>query len=139
MYPAFRSLAWRFGLAPVDCARLPTAGAKDNDPVLARMIEQALKGRPNAAPWHLRTRALEGAGYLAGDIVITDASVTANAGDAVIAQVFDPRSGSPETVFRILESPYLVAASSDPAPIDRSRVSGDSPSPSPAPPSGVAA
>lgn len=102
-------------------------GAKDNDPVLARMIEQALKGRPSAAPWHLRTRALEGAGYLAGDIVITDAAEMPNAGDAVCAQVYDVRSGNAETVFRLFEPPYLISASTEstlrkPLLIDNERV-----------------
>lgn len=103
------------------------AGAKDNDPVLARMIEQALKGRPNATPWHLHTRALEGAGYLAGDIVITDAQAHPLAGDAVCAQVYDIRSGTAETVFRLFEPPYLISTSTEsalrkPMLIDNERV-----------------
>lgn len=91
------------------------ASAPGNDPVLRHMIEFAIKGRPNAAPWVLKTRALESAGYLAGDIVISDKATAPNAGDAVMAQVYDVRSGTAEAVFRILEAPYLVAASSDPA------------------------
>lgn len=86
--------------------------AKDNDPVQARMIEQALKGRPNAAPWVLKTRALEDAGYLIGDIVITDGAVQPMANDAVVAQRYE--NGTAETIFRILHKPYLVAASNDP-------------------------
>lgn len=95
--------------APYDTA------AQANDPVLRQMIEVALKGRPNAAPWLLKTRAMEDAGYLSGDVVICDAAMSPKAGDAVVAQVYDLRSGTAETIFRILESPYLVAASSDPA------------------------
>lgn len=90
------------------------ASSEGTDPVLRQMIEVALKGHSNAVPWLLRTRALEDAGYLSGDIVIADASVTSKAGDAVSAQVFDVRSGTVETVFRILEPPYLIAACSDP-------------------------
>jgi hypothetical protein len=85
------------------------------DASLKAMIEAALKGRSAATPWQLRTRALEGAGYLSGDIVISDQAVVPMAGDAVVAQVYDLRTGAAETVFRILEAPYLVAASADPA------------------------
>lgn len=91
------------------------ASLPGHDPVLKQMIEIALKGRANAAPWVLKTRALESAGFLPGDILISDQSVQPNASDPVVAQVYDLRSGTAETVFRILESPYLVAASSDPA------------------------
>lgn len=89
--------------------------AKDVDPITARMVEAALKSRPNAAPWRLKTRAIEGAGYLIGDVVITDPTVAPMAGDAVCAQVYDIRTGTAETVFRIYEAPYLVAVTSDPA------------------------
>jgi hypothetical protein len=88
--------------------------AHDGDSTLKAVVEAALKGRPNAIAWHLNTRALEDAGYLVGDILISDAAVTAHAGDAVVAQVIDLRSGAMEAVFRILEAPYLVAASPDP-------------------------
>lgn len=91
------------------------AGTHGQDALTRLLVETALKGRPNAAPWVLNTHALRDAGYLVGDIVISDGSVTPQAGDAVVAQVYDLRSGTAETVFRILESPYLVAASSDPA------------------------
>lgn len=77
---------------------------------------EALRGGRNAAdPWVLRTRALEDAGYLPGDVVIVDLSATAVAGDAVCAQVYDWEKMRAETVFRIFEEPYLVGASRDPA------------------------
>lgn len=91
------------------------AAAAGTEPTIKAVIESALKGRPNAAPWVLKTHALRDAGYLVGDIIISDGDVPAQAGDAVVAQVYDLRSGTAETVFRILESPYLVAASNDPA------------------------
>lgn len=122
-----RMLAEHYGLPGPDTYLLPSssgfsdegarydAAAPGQDAVLKSMIETALKGRPNAAPYILKTRALEDAGYLAGDIIIADASVSPNAGDAVVAQVYDLRSGTAETMFRILEPPYLIAACSDPA------------------------
>jgi hypothetical protein len=122
-----RMLTEHYGLPGPDTYLLPgkagfadegvpyDAAAQGGDPVLKQMIDVALKGRPNAAPWLLKTRAMEGAGYLSGDVVISDAAAGAKAGDAVVAQVYDLRSGTAETVFRILEPPYLVAASGDPA------------------------
>lgn len=122
-----RMVAEHYGLPGPDTYMLPgasglsdegvpyDAAAPGMDAVLKMLVDAALKGRPNAAPWILKTRAMEDAGYLVGDIVISDGSVPPHAGDAVVAQVYDLRSGSAETVFRILESPYLVAASSDPA------------------------
>jgi hypothetical protein len=122
-----RMLSEHYGLPGPDTYLLPGAGGFSDeglafdpgsvagDPVLKGMIEVALKGRSSAAPWHLKTRALEDAGYLPGDIVISDAAVQPYAGDAVVAQVYDLRSGTAETVFRVFEAPYLIAASADPA------------------------
>lgn len=89
--------------------------AADVDPAIADVVRHLIKDRPNAAAWTLNTRALEGAGYLPGDIVITDAKALPFSGEAVCAQVADAKAGTAETIFRILERPYLVAASSDPA------------------------
>jgi hypothetical protein len=88
--------------------------AHDGDSMLKAIVEAALKDRPNATAWHLNTRALESAGLLVGDVVISDAAVTAQAGNAVVAHVIDLRSGKMESVFRILEPPYLVTATADP-------------------------
>ena len=75
----------------------------------------ALKnGRNGAEFWIMRSRALEHEGYLPGDILLVDLNATPVSGDAVCAQVYD-RHGNAETVMRIYEQPYLVAASSDPA------------------------
>lgn len=81
------------------------------DPLIKQMIALALKGRANAAPWHLQTRALEGAGYFPGDVVITDNSVRAYAGDAVVAQHY--QAGGATTIFRVYEAPYLVSYSGE--------------------------
>lgn len=80
-----------------------------------KVIEQMLDGNPDASAWTLNTHALESAGYLPGDILITDAKAVPYVGEPVCAQVYDLKSGTAETVFRILERPYLVAASADPA------------------------
>lgn len=112
------------GLPGPDTYLLPTTGLREEatpyvasssvDPVLALMIAGALKDRPNAAPWRLRTDALESDGYLEGDIIITDASVQPRAGDVVCAQVYDVRAGAAETIFRTFEPPFLISRSRDP-------------------------
>lgn len=105
----------------------PFDPASDNDQLTGKMVELALRGRNNAQAWLLQTRALEGAGYLPGDIVITDSSASFRAGDAVAAQVVDARSGTAETVFRLIEPPYLISLSHEmqfrkPVLIDNDRV-----------------
>jgi transcriptional regulator with XRE-family HTH domain len=72
------------------------------------------QGRINIDPWTLQSRALEGAGYRPGDILLVALGETPNAGDVVCAQIYDWTKGRAETVFRIFQPPYLVAATSDP-------------------------
>ena len=122
-----RMLMDHWGLPGPDTYLLPgAAGLSDEgalydpgsaavDDVTKQMIAIALKGRPNAASWHLKTHALQGEGYQPGDILIADAAVPPQARDVVVAQVYDLKTGTAETVFRVLEPPYLVAASTDPA------------------------
>lgn len=97
------------------------------DPMIAKLVRLALEGRPTASPWRLKTRALENSGFLLGDIVIMDTAVMPLAGDPVCAQVYDLRSGTAETVWRLYEMPYLIAASADaglrkPLLVDNERV-----------------
>lgn len=112
------------GIAPPSAAaraqRRPVRGLSeeavpfvaDNSPIDAAV--RALTGGSNAAvPWTLKTRALEGAGYLPGDIVILDLNAAAGPGDAVCAQVYDWRGGTAETVWRLYDPPVLVGAPRD--------------------------
>ena len=83
------------------------------DLALGRAI-LAFRGGKNAIdPWVMRSSALELAGYLPGDILLVDMNETPSSGDAVCAQIYD-RHGRAETVIRIYEHPYLVAASATP-------------------------
>lgn len=88
--------------------------ATDGDPH-SRAIEALMRGRNAADPLILQTRALEDAGYLPGDVVILDQAALPAAGDAVCAQIYDRSGLSAETVWRIFQPPFLVAASRDPA------------------------
>lgn len=88
---------------------------------------RALAGERNGIdPWILRSRCLEVAGYLPGDVLMVDFNSRPQVGDVVCAQVYD-RNGKAETVFRIFEDPFLVAATLDralfkPLLIDNDRV-----------------
>ena len=101
--PTFRGLAE--DAVPFD--------AKSADPAVSAAIKALIGGRKAADPWTIRTRALERLGYLPGDIVIVDLGRRPEAGDAVCAQVYDWRRAAAETVMRLYEPPYLVAASLD--------------------------
>lgn len=99
--------------------------ASPSDPVAAAIA--ALKaGRNGLDPWVLQSRALETAGYVPGDILMVDLNAEPKDGDAVCAQVYD-RQGKAETVMRLYEDPFLVAATNDkhlmrPLLVDRDRV-----------------
>lgn len=86
----------------------PVAG--DIDPAVSSFLKTLTKDRPDATAWILKTRAIEGSGYMQGDMVIADARVQPRAGDAVCAQVVDLRTGAAEIVFRLFEPPYLIAS-----------------------------
>ena len=87
--------------------------AKSADPAVSAAIKALIGTRQAADPWTIRTRALERIGFLPGDIVIVDLGRRPEAGDAVCAQVYDWRRGAAETVMRVYEPPYLIAASLD--------------------------
>jgi hypothetical protein len=86
--------------------------AKDADPALSAALKAIISDR-RAVLWTVRTRSLEGLGVLPGDIVIVDLGVRAQPGDTVCAEVYDVRRGTAETVLRVYEPPFLVAASFD--------------------------
>jgi hypothetical protein len=69
---------------------------------------------PAIDAWVMKSRALEFAGYLPGDVLVVDMNATPRDGDTVCAQLYD-RQGQAETAFRIYEKPFLVAASADAA------------------------
>lgn len=77
------------------------------------VLDALLKGKHNVDPWVLRSKALEGAGYRIGDILLVALGETPLAGDVVCAQVYDWETGRAETVFRLFQPPYLLAASTD--------------------------
>lgn len=94
---------------------------------LGRIVAAILHGRPHVDPWRLRTSALELAGYMPGDVVFVDAGVQPRAHDAVCAQVTDFNRGPAETIWRVFDPPFLIAAAQErtaykPLLIDNERV-----------------
>lgn len=74
----------------------------------------AIGGANGVDPWTLRSRALEVAGYLPGDVLLVDLSAEPKPGDVVCAQVYDWARSTAQTVFRLWEPPYLQVATLDP-------------------------
>jgi len=85
----------------------------------------ALKGGRNGVDaWVLRSRALESAGYLPGDVLMVDLNAEPHNGDAVCAQVYD-RYGRAETVMRLYEDPFLHGSTLDSSLMRPLLVDGD--------------
>ena len=87
----------------------------DTDNDIGRVLNALVSGRNAANPWTLNSRALEDAGYLPGDILVVDLNAQPKAGDVVCVQIYKWAEGKADTVFRIYEPPYLLAACRDPA------------------------
>lgn len=80
---------------------------------LGLVIRTLVAERPHIDPWRLKTPALEDAGYLPGDLVLVDMNAKPEPQDAVCAQVYDWQRGAAETVWRVFDPPFLVAAARD--------------------------
>lgn len=86
---------------------------KSNDPRISEAVRYLIQAQSGLDPWVLKTRALELAGYLPGDVVLVDLNAEPEDGDAVVAQHYDLKT---ETIFRLYQKPYLVAAAVDRVP-----------------------
>lgn len=89
---------------------------RENDRRRAPMVAQALGERAGTDIWTVRTGAMALQGYLPGDYMLVDAeqSERVKNGDVVVAQIYDNAKNRAVTVLRRLESPVLVAASTEP-------------------------
>lgn len=100
------------GLAEADAAPY-TPEQVQGDDYLRASVENLIRGRNSLTPLVMRTRALEHAGYLPGDVLIVDLNAKPQPDDIVCAQVYDWTGDRAETVVRIFQPPYLVSSSSD--------------------------
>lgn len=89
----------------------PYVDSGDNP--IAAAIKLFSAGNATIAAWRLRTHALENVGFLPGDIVLVDPDRQPAAGEAVCAEAYDGIKARTETVWRIYEPPYLMAATQD--------------------------
>lgn len=94
---------------------------------MARIIEALIDGQPAVDPWVIKNRALEDAGILPGDIVMVNLNAIPQPSDVVCAQFYRWSEGKAETLFRIHEPPYIIAACRDadlrrPLLVDNDRV-----------------
>jgi ribosomal protein L21E len=60
--------------------------------------------------YRLNTLALEGMGYLPGDVVIVDLNASADQGDVVLARLHQGKRGD---IVRVFAKPYLIACAID--------------------------
>lgn len=80
---------------------------------LQSVVAALVGGRKAIEIWRLRTEALIVAGYLPGDLVLVDPAIEARPQDLVCARVADWQRGNEQTLFRIFDPPFLVAAAQD--------------------------
>ena len=92
---------------------------------VARAIAALGGGEPGTDSWVLHSRALELAGCRPNDILIVRLGETPLRGDIVCAQIYDWANHKAETVFRLFQPPYLVAASAEPALLAPIAIDGD--------------
>jgi transcriptional regulator with XRE-family HTH domain len=88
------------------------AGRPDQTSEIQRAMSH---DRPGVDTWTVKSRAMMLGGVLQGDMILVDshAAVAAKAGDLVIAQTYDLRTGTATTVLRRYEPPVLIANSPD--------------------------
>lgn len=107
------SVAEAPGFAETEATPYSPDGEDHNSGVAA--VTAALRAiHGNIDAWVLQTRALDLAGYLVGDIVFVKLGASALDGDVVCAQCYDWPQKKAQTVFRLFQPPYLVAASANP-------------------------
>lgn len=87
-----------------------------------------LKAGANQGIWRVWSRALELAGYLPGDAVLVDSTVTPAPGDVVCVQIFDEKADTYRTRLRLYQPPHIVTSTMDrktqaePLVVDNDRV-----------------
>jgi hypothetical protein len=80
------------------------------DPLIAAALG-AMQKTQDLSVWEVRSAAMDRENYLPGDFLVLDAHARPTAGQIVIAN----DRGSSASLLRILEPPYLIASSSNPA------------------------
>jgi transcriptional regulator with XRE-family HTH domain len=92
------------GLSESEADPLPASGAGP---------QQIMPPQPGLDAWLLKSRSLEQLGLLPGDVLMVKLGATALRGDIVCAQVYDWPQRKAQTVFRLFDPPYLLAATAE--------------------------
>jgi transcriptional regulator with XRE-family HTH domain len=79
----------------------------------APAFHQAAPDNPNQSTWLVKNRALELAGYLPGDYLLIDQSITPRHEDIVCANVAKIDEAGAETKFRLYRPPFLLTRTLD--------------------------
>ena len=108
-----RAVGMRYGPNPKDAGFNESDGEPYRYSDCAKelsFLEDAFGKANGKDAWTLKTKAIEAAGYLPGDVLIVDLNETPAPGDVVCAQIYDWSRSRAETVFRLWEPPYLQVA-----------------------------
>ncbi len=99
---------------PPEFAGLSAGDAREYD--LGKLPDTSLPGidAPNLAAVKVSNDAMKLSGVAEGDILVIDRKRTARAGDIVVAQLYDFRLGTADTIIRIYEPPYLIPNTDNP-------------------------
>ncbi|MCW9033665.1 MAG: LexA family transcriptional regulator [Alphaproteobacteria bacterium] len=88
-------------------------GVEEGEDKKNSLIEALYPGHPNSDLWTVGTEAMNLAGILPGDQIITDLSLKAKNGDVVLAQIHQEGVANTFTVLRQYEEPYLISRSTN--------------------------
>lgn len=114
------------GIADPEIGRQVSPGFADNDAVqfLPKDYSENMRSaahafgadRPGVDVWQVKKDSLVLNGYLPGDFIVVDthAANRCGAGDIVIAQQYNGKTGQANTILRRYEPPVLIAANSNP-------------------------
>jgi transcriptional regulator with XRE-family HTH domain len=94
-----------------EAEQVPSQGGASG--VVELLVAQLSSDGHPVDAWVLKSRALELAGYRPGDTVFVRLGESALKGDVVCAQIYDWQQRRAQTVFRIFDPPFLLAATTD--------------------------
>ena len=92
---------------PIEAIQLTLA---ETDTPKNAALKALIAGRENISLWRLTTDALESAGYLPGDLLVVNGHAKPAPQHVVAAKIYQWDTRRADTVFRIYQPPYLIAA-----------------------------
>lgn len=102
--------ARRSPLASIAFAEAERVELSNEPPAIAAALGALIAGREHIEVWRLKTEALLAIGLWPGDLALVDPNVNPQPQDAVCVTIQDWARGAAETIWRIFDPPFLVAA-----------------------------